>query len=77
LDSGASILGTASGDATPAASLGAAVSVFVCDCALVSVGRFGSDGADRERTGLAESVAALSVVCCAGFPSERKYQHLR
>jgi hypothetical protein len=36
-----------------------------------------SDGADRERPGLAEPVAAPSVVCCAGFPSERKYQHLR
>jgi hypothetical protein len=158
LDSSASILGTASGDVTPAASPGAAASVFVCDGALVSstdrsgidcvvisscafcstigsldvlisggagvvtgavvcingvtcgagtsrsiepsgailesgedeavsswvvdfgarsVGRIGSDRADRERTGLAEPVAAPSIVCCAGFPSERKYQHLR
>jgi hypothetical protein len=155
LDSSASILGTASGDATPAASPGAAASVFVCDGALISwtgrsgidwivissrgfcstlvsggavsagivvgvvvcingltcgastswsieptgailecaedgvvsswiaefgarsVDRIVSDGAARERTGLAEPVAALSVVCCVGFPSERKYQHLR
>jgi hypothetical protein len=45
---------------------------WVVDFGARSVG-----GADRERTGLAEPVAAPSVVCCAGFPSERKYQHLR
>ena len=53
------------------------VSSWVVDFGARSVGRIGSGGADRERTGLAEPVAAPSVVCCAGFPSERKYQHLR